>query len=101
MLRSVLGRGSALRAARQLSTPPTPPPTAGITTSWGKQFDWQTFILRSDQSSAGLQLYHKLNAQGVTLNDESIKKAVGILNGMMERSLTQIILMIGQPTCLF
>ena len=30
-------------------------------TSWGKQFDWKTFILRSDQSSHGLRLYHKLN----------------------------------------
>ena len=30
-------------------------------TSWGKEFDWATFVLKSDQSSHGLRLYHKLN----------------------------------------
>ena len=36
-------------------------PIGGIMNSWGKEFDLKTFIFKSDQSSHGLRLYHKLN----------------------------------------
>ena len=36
-------------------------PSGGIVNAWGKDFDWSTFILKSDQSSHGLRMYHKLN----------------------------------------
>ena len=49
---AVVGRG----AVRASSTAPT-----GTTAAWGKEFDWSTFVLKSDQSVHGMKLYHKLN----------------------------------------
>ena len=47
----------SIRSTRSMSSVPS----GGIYNEWGKAFNMGEFILKSDQSSLGLKVYHKLN----------------------------------------